>query len=767
MLFQSFVKSLGWEIAPDDLLRFEMLEGRIQTIVSDRGERAPQTLNSSIPIRLGFDSLRNGGVDALEGRLTDLNDQLSRHETALGEISSLSLQLEEERRKFSDLSVQLESQQVQIANYQTTLDNYAARKLRKRFRALLVRFAAIWRHPRNRAKRKSYRNRRIALLETGGSGSSLTRNVQYSALSSPDSAGHHGLVQKFMGRITLDIKDGKYASKRGPSRYIYVPPQKPTNFVEQIENMKAKPSFSIVVPAYNTPIDLMKKLISSVQSQWYPHWELVIVDDASPEPHYKEFVEGLKDSRIKVEWAVSNRGIADATNRAIELSGGDYIVLLDHDDELTIDCLYELALCIDKTGADYVYSDEDKIDLDGHHVMPHFKPDWSPDTMMSTMYVCHVSCIKRSLINDIGGFRSEFNGCQDWDLILRLTEETDKIAHVPKVLYHWRIIPGSVSGGLTEKPYVLDASKRVREEALLRRGLEGTLEPIAELPGYFTVRYKLGYTPIVSIVIPTRDNMEVLERCINSLVKNATYKSLEIIIVNNGSTQQKTISYFDRLREEHNAKIIDSDTPFNFSYLCNVGAAHSSGDFLLFLNDDTEVLTEDFVERMLGFAGLKHVGAVGAKLLYPQTDKVQHSGVLNLDNGPGHAFLQLPSDAPGYFNRNILEYNWLAVTGACMMIEKKKFMHVSGFSEDLPVAYNDVDICCKLIDAGYFNVVCQQAKLYHHESVSRGLDNASPKKRKRLRQDLLKFYEKNPKYYRYDPFYNVNLHPNNCYFEYV
>jgi GT2 family glycosyltransferase len=511
----------------------------------------------------------------------------------------------------------------------------------------------------------------------------------------------------------------------------------------------------------------MEKLIKSVQSQWYPHWELVIFDDASPQTECRELLDGLTDSRIKVQWSETNRGIADATNAGIASSAGDYIVLLDHDDELTVDCLYELALCIDKTGADYIYSDEDKIDPEGRYSMPHFKPDWSPDTFMSTMYVCHVSCIKRTLIADVGGLRSEFNGCQDWDLMLRVTEKTNKIAHIPKVLYHWRIIPGSVSGALSEKPYVVDASKRVREDALRRRGLNGTLEPVAELPGYFSVRYELSRSPVVSIIIPTRDNAAVLKRCIDSILALSSYKAIEIVIIDNGSVTEDTKAYFNALRKAECVTIVASDTPFNFSYLCNLGAARSSGEFLLFLNDDTEVITGDFLTRMLGYAALKHVGAVGAKLLYPQSDEIQHSGVINLNSGPQHAFLRLPSATPGYFARNILEYNWIAVTGACMMIEKKKFMEVGGFSEEMPIAYNDIDLCFRLIDAGYFNVVCQRAKLYHHESVSRGFDDMTPEKKKRLRDDMFKLYEKNPKYYRHDPFYNINLHPNGTNFDYI
>lgn len=709
---------------------------------------------------------KSQALDACKNNIEELKSQLEaaalERDNGRHERASLRDQIEAAVTERNELGAHLQRQQ-EINNALTASTSW--------------RLTAPYRRVGHQVKRVRHVSRALpAIVRRGGGLKAATTT----ALRILRHEGFSGLKQKWIrannpGHIIrtppdttiLSLENGNYSLRKNGSEYLYIPPSKPYDLDKNLNSMEAKPFFSIIVPAYNTPRELMGKLIESVQSQWYSHWELVIVDDASPQSHCRELLDELMDSRIKVHWSQTNKGIAGATNTGIDLSAGDYIVLLDHDDELTVDCLYELALCINKTGADYIYSDEDKIDPEGRYGTPHFKPDWSPDTMMSTMYVCHVSCIKRDLIADVGGLRSEYNGCQDWDLVLRVTEKTSKIAHIPKVLYHWRIIPGSVSGALSEKPYVVDASKRVREDALRRRGLNGTLEPVAELPGYFSVRYELSRSPLVSIIIPTRDNADVLKCCIDSILAISTYKPIEIVIINNGSIKEDTKAYFNELKEVDCVRIIDSDTPFNFSYLCNLGAAHSSGEFLLFLNDDTEVITQDFLTRMLGYAALKHIGAVGAKLLYSQYDEIQHSGILNLDSGPQHAFLRLPSATPGYFARNILEYNWIAVTGACMLIEKEKFIKVGGFSEDMPVAYNDIDICFRLIDAGYFNIVCQRAKLYHHESVSRGLDQMAPEKKKRLRDDMFRLYEKNPKYYRHDPFYNINLHPNGIYFDYA
>lgn len=559
--------------------------------------------------------------------------------------------------------------------------------------------------------------------------------------------------------------EGQYALAKISGGYTYIPPRRPDDLESEIAAMSEPPLFSIIVPVYNTPVDLLDKLLASVQSQWYPLWQLILADDASPSRETQAALSRISDPRVILLRSDRNQGIAGATNSALARAEGDYVVFLDHDDELTADCLYELALCIERDKPDYLYSDEDKIAPDGSFTEPHFKPDWSPDTMMSTMYVCHVSCVRRSLLEEVGGLRSDYDGCQDWDLVLRLAEKTNRISHIPKVLYHWRIIPASIAGDIAAKPYVLDASRRVREDALKRRGLSGTVEPLEQVKGYFRVNYHPRGEPLISVIIPSRDNGEVLSRCLESINRLSSYRNFELIVLDNGSVEPGTLAYLDRIRSRSRTTVIRHDAPFNFSELNNLGAKGSHGDLLLFLNDDTEVISPDWLERMAGFAQLTHVGAVGAKLLYPGGQEVQHAGVVNLEEGPGHAFIHQDADHPGYFLRNFLEYDWLAVTGACLMVEREKFLSVGGFDETFPIAYNDIELCFRLVEAGYFNVVCQAARLIHHESLSRGLDHHSREKRARLKKEKRHLFETHPHYFQHDPFYNPNLHPNGINFE--
>ncbi|MEE3624876.1 glycosyltransferase [Nitrospirillum sp. BR 11752] len=552
---------------------------------------------------------------------------------------------------------------------------------------------------------------------------------------------------------------------RGPDGYVYRAPRPPIDLAASIAALSRPPTFSIVVPVYNTPPAILDAALRSVSAQWYPHWQLVLVDDAGTDPATGAVLDGVRDPRVTVLRLKENRGIAGATNAGLAAATGDFIVFLDHDDELTVDCLYELALCIDRDNPDFIYSDEDKITEDGCFTQPFFKPDWSPDTIMSTMYTCHVGCVRRSLLQDLGGLRSEYDGCQDWDMVLRIAERTPLIRHVPKVLYHWRIIPQSVAADLNAKPYVIATSERLRAEALHRRGLDGTLEPLPQVPGYYRVRYNVRGTPTVSIIIPTRDNWRVLAACIDSIRAKSSYDKYEIVVLDNGTKEPPSLAYLNRIRNWPGVKVIRHDFPFNYSELNNLGAESATGDVLLFLNDDTEVVTTDWIERMTGYAQLDHVGAVGAKLLYPGGRETQHAGVLNLQDGPGHAFWRADPDAHGYFLRNLLEYNWLAVTGACLMVERRKFQAVGGFDVSLPIAYNDIDICMRLHEAGYYNVMCQAVRLIHHESVSRGVDHMSEEKRERLVRDRRRLYDLHPNFYQHDPFHNPNLHPNGIHFE--
>ena len=567
------------------------------------------------------------------------------------------------------------------------------------------------------------------------------------------------------GPSSISLKsNGQYALTKHSVGYTYIPTRKPSDFNEQLANMKTTPLFSVIVPLYNTPLDLLDKMVQSVESQWYPNWQLVLADDASPLPDAREHAKTFNNNAITVLCLEKNQGIAGATNSAIEEATGEFIVLLDHDDELTADCLFELAKCIDQNNPDFIYSDEDKIDEGGGFTQPHFKPDWSPDTMMSTMYTCHVACFRKTLIDEVGGLRPEFDGCQDWDLVLRITEKTNKIQHIPKILYHWRIIPESTASDLSVKPYIIEASQNARRDALKRRGLKGSIEASPHVNGYFSVNYHLQGTPLISVIIPTRDNTQILKQCLDSIFNNSSYKNIEIIILDNGSIDADCLAYFKSLEPHEKITVIRHDAPFNFSELNNIGAEHASGELLLFLNDDTEVITPDWLERMGGYAQLEHIGAVGAKLLYPHGNDIQHAGVVNFQNGPMHAFSRHNADAPAYFMRNLLEYNWLAVTGACLMIDAKKFSTVGKFNENFPVAYNDIELCMQLLNHNLYNIVCQAARLTHHESISRGSD-LSPEKAERLQKELQALNEAHPKYAQHDPFHNINLHPNGINFE--
>lgn len=561
---------------------------------------------------------------------------------------------------------------------------------------------------------------------------------------------------------------GRYAVTDAPAGYVYVAPRRPEDIAARIACLARRPRFSIVVPAYNTGEDLLARMAGSVRAQWYPHWQLIVADDASPDAATAAAIAALPertgDPRIETFRLAANAGISGATNAAIARAQGDYVVFLDHDDELTEDCLYELAVCIAREDADFVYSDEDKIAPDGQFAQPFFKPDWSPDTMMSTMYTCHVCCVRRALLDGVGLLRPEFDGSQDYDFVLRLVEHARVIRHIPKVLYHWRIIPASLAASLDAKPQAVDAARRARLAAIARRGLDGWLEPVAQVPGYFNTAYGVRGTPLISIVIPTRDNLPVLARCIASILEQSTWRHFEIVVMDNGATDLEPVAALCRDAGIACA-IVPYPAPFNFAAINNAALARARGEILLFLNDDTEVATPDWLERMAGYAQLAHIGAVGAKLLYPGTLQVQHNGILNLADGPRHAFLDGDADDPGYFMRNLLEYNWLAVTGACLMIERAKFDAAGRFDEAFPLAYNDVELCFRLIDRGLFNVCCPRVRLLHHESLSRGRDVQDGAKRMRLARDMRRLYEAYPHYFLRDPFHNPNLSPVGTAFE--
>lgn len=513
------------------------------------------------------------------------------------------------------------------------------------------------------------------------------------------------------------------------------------------KSLSYTPLISVIMPVYNVEEDLLRESIESVLSQTYQNWQLCMADDASTWECVKRVLQEYENQeKVKIVYRQENGHISAATNSAIEIADGEFLAFMDCDDLLSPNALYEVAVKLNEDSAyDFIYSDEDKIDeKGGNRHFPSFKPEWSPDTLMSLMYTSHLGVYRKSLVQEVGLLRQGFEGAQDYDLTLRVVEKTDRIGHIPKILYHWRERTGSTSADAMAKPYVLEAQKKAKEEALARRGLKGTIEFVKDAV-QFQVNYEPKSTPMISIVIPSKDNFKVYERCIRSIIRKSNYKNIEIITVDNGSDDRGRKKY-ETFCKENGVKYFYEKEEFNFSKMCNRGAELASGDFLLFLNDDTEVISKYWLERMLGYALLPHAGAVGAKLYYPGGKLIQHCGVVNLKEGPSH-ILCTGDDRTVYdFARNRMNYNYIAVTGACLMVSRSKFNQVEGFDENLPVAYNDVDFCFKLVEAGYYNIQCNTACLYHYESLSRGDDFIDRKKFRRLKEDREKLFNKHPQF---------------------
>lgn len=526
----------------------------------------------------------------------------------------------------------------------------------------------------------------------------------------------------------------------------------------QTTELEFQPLISVVVPVYNVSDAMLRDCIESVKAQTYQNWQLCMADDASTWESVRTILrEYEKEERIKVVYRKENGHISQATNSAIEIADGEFLAFMDCDDTLAPNALYEVAKCLnDDPALDFIYSDEDKLDEEGKkRSYPHFKADWSPDTLMNLMYTSHLGVYRKSLVESVGGLREGFEGAQDYDLTLRITEKTEKIAHIPKVLYHWRVRSESTSADAMAKPYVMEAQKRAKEEALFRRGLKGEVEFVKEAL-QFRVNYHAEGDPMVSIVIPSKDNFDVFSRCVNSISDRTVYPNYEVVAVDNGSSPAAKEKY-EALCEKLHIRYVYEPETFNFSRMCNRGAAHAKGEYVLFLNDDTEVLTKDWLNRMVGQASLAHAGAVGAKLYYPDSYLIQHCGVVNIKEGPSHLFCQADDRLVQDFGRNRMDYNYSAVTGACLMVSKGKYDAVGGYDEDLPIAYNDVDLCFKLLKAGYYNVMRNDVCLYHYESLSRGDDRADKAKFERLKRDRAKLYDRHKDMYQRDPYYSYHI----------
>jgi len=533
---------------------------------------------------------------------------------------------------------------------------------------------------------------------------------------------------------------------------------------EECKKFKYSPKISIIMPTWNTEEKWLRKAIESVLNQVYDNWELCIADGGSTKPHVRRVLEeyARKDRRIKVKFLPENLGIAGNSNEALKLATGEFVAFLDHDDELAPFALYEVVkLLNEKPDLDFIYSDEDKIDEKGRRRDPFFKPDYSPDMFLSCNYICHLSVIRKSLVDKVGGFRLGYDGSQDYDLFLRVLEHTDKIAHIPKILYHWRMIRTSAASSTSAKPYAYEAAKKALADAMRRRGIE--IEGVYDglWLGSYRIKYKIKGNPKVSIIIPTKDKVEVLKRCIDSILNKTTYQNYEIVIVDNNSQEEKTFEYYETIKDNPKIRILEYKKPFNFSAINNYAVSKVDSEFILFLNNDTEVITPEWLSAMLEHAQRREVGAVGAKLLYPN-NTIQHAGViLGLGAGPsrvaGHSHKYLPNSFPGYYYRPHIIQNLSAVTAACMLTKKSLFEEVGGFDEvNLPIAFNDVDYCLKLREKGFLIVYTPYAVLYHHESLSRGYED-TPEKQERFLKEVKYMREKWGSILDNDPYYNPNL----------
>lgn len=529
-------------------------------------------------------------------------------------------------------------------------------------------------------------------------------------------------------------------------------------YFRQIHDLEIK--FSIVVPLYGTKRSDFDELVFSVKNQFYANWELILVDDGV-DRHIRSLAEKLaqSDKRIIFQYNSLKKGISGATNTAATHASGQMIVFLDHDDVLTLDCLAELYVHIKKSNANFLYSDEIKIGKDFKLEDPHYKPSWSPHSILNTMYTGHVSCVTKEMFMKVGGLRSEYDGCQDWDFVLRISELPEfKPHHIPKILYYWRKSPSSIADSMANKGNVVNKTILMREEALTRRGIDGTVTPLLNWYGYNFIGYHPPKDVLISVIIPTRNNLQFLRKCVDSIFQHLSEFAYEIIVVDNGSTDNSLMSYL----KEGRFKTIRIDATFNFSELCNRGAEIANGTHLLFFNDDAEMTSDSRVEQMLGLSSQPKVGAVGAKLLYPRTLQIQHAGIVNMTHGPCHAFQYASNTDPGYYLRLQLDYNVVAVTAACLMIETSKFRLSGGFDTELPVAYNDIELCFRLLRLGYFNVVSAQSIFLHSESITRGADIGDIKSA-RLQSDKSKLFQKHPGFFSNDPFSNRNfdlLDPN-------
>lgn len=545
----------------------------------------------------------------------------------------------------------------------------------------------------------------------------------------------------------------------GPWYEAYIPDEKELER-QRKHHFDYEPLISVAVPAFRTPEKFLIQMIESLLAQTYRNWELCIANGSPEDEAMKRVLQEYtgRDSRIRVCDLTENKGIAGNTNAALEMARGEFVGLLDHDDLLAPNGLFEVAAALDRDRAlDAVYTDEDKVttELD-EHFQPHLKPDFNLDLLRSNNYICHFFVVRRSIVEKTGGFRQEFDGAQDHDFIFRCVETAGRVGHVPEILYHWRTHKASTADNPASKMYAFDAGKRAIEAHLRRTGVSGTVSHTQDL-GFFRVQYPVQGEPLVSVIIPNKDEKDTLKACIESIREKTEYKNYEIIIVENNSTTDGIFQYYKELSKDPRIRLLRWKKEFNYSAINNYGVRHAKGEYLLFLNNDVKIITPGWMKEMLGVCQRPEVGAVGVKLIYPD-NTIQHGGcVIGIGGIAGHMFVDMPANRTGYLHKASLLQDMSAVTAACMMMKRSAFEEAEGFTEKLSVAFNDVDLCLKVRRSGKLIVYDPYVQLYHMESKSRGAEDSTEKVRRFQEEieymrcqwiDILK---------KGDPYYNKNL----------
>ena len=520
------------------------------------------------------------------------------------------------------------------------------------------------------------------------------------------------------------------------------------------------PKISIVIPLYNTPEEFLKVMLDSLLEQTYGNLEICLAD-GSDHDHIKTYVERQygTEQRIRYQKLEQNGGISGNTNEALAMAEGDYIMLADHDDMVARNALYEIVKVINEDpSVDIIYTDEDKVSMDGKNFYgPNFKSDFNIDLLRSVNYICHIFVVKKEIIEKAGTFRSAFDGAQDYDFILRCIEQTDRIVHIPKALYHWRAHPDSTAGNPQSKQYAIDAGRRALEEHYQRMKLDASVEN-TDIFGIYRTVYHVQGNPKVSVIILNKDHIDDLKKCVDSIVEKTTYHNYEILIVENNSEKEETFAYYEELERQYPCvKVINWEGSFNYASINNYGVKYASGEYLLLLNNDIEVIAPAWMEEMLGLAQRSDVGIVGAKLYYPD-DTIQHAGVvIGMGGIAGHILCKADGKEYGYNGRLVTMQDISAVTAACLMISRSTFDAVGGFDERYTVAFNDIDLCLKVRALHQLVVFNPYVTLYHYESKSRGLED-TPEKLERFRKEVEYFQSKwKDVLKKGDPYYNVNL----------